>query len=780
LSFPKIYCLMNHHHPLYFNNGRHHFLKQTALTVASLATPDFVTFAASDGEGNKASAERPWYTTLKRWGQVNITEKDPPQYDISWWRTFWKRTETQGIIVNSGGIVAYYPTHIPLHRQATYLQGRDLFGELCKAAHDEGLAVFARMDSNRAHEEFYKAHPDWFAIDETGKPYKAGDLYISCVNSPYYEEHIPAILKEIAERYHPEGFTDNSWSGLGRNSICFCDYCKKSFRDKTGHNLPKQENWDDPIYRQWIQWNYERRLDIWDLNNQITKAAGGKYCIWSGMNSGSVTGQSRSFRDYKEICKRADIIMLDHQARSDAGGFQHNGDVGKLVHGLLGWDKLVPESMGMYQAGRPWFRVASKPATEARMWMINGIAGGIQPWWHMISAYHEDRRMYHTPDSILKWHKANENFLINRKPVATIGVVWSQQNTDFYGRDNAEELVELPWRGMTQALIRARIPYLPVHADHIDRDAAQFSVLILPNLGALSDDQVNSIKRFVARGGNLIATGQSSLYNKWGEMRSDYALADLFGAHYVEPTTDNKPPAEKLANDAYHTYLRLTPELRRQLDGPHKEDEPVITGKRHAIFKGFDETDILPFGGWLTALRVETDAQVLTTFIPQFPVYPPETAWMREPVTNIPGIVINTKANGNRIAFIPADLDRQFGRFNLPDYGDLLKNIVHWIVKDNLPLVVEGAGLVDCQLYSQPNRLILHLVNLTSAATWRQPLDELISIGPLKIGVRLPDSIKGKQVRLLVSNQIITATTSKGWAHFEIRSILDHEVAVIS
>ena len=79
----------------------------------------------------------------------------------------------------------------------------------------------------------------------------------------------------------------------------------------------------------------------------------------------------------KAICERADIIMLDHQSRSDASGFQHNGQAGKLIHGLLGWDKLIPESMALYQAGRPTFRLASKPPAEARMWMVDGIAGGL-------------------------------------------------------------------------------------------------------------------------------------------------------------------------------------------------------------------------------------------------------------------------------------------------------------------------------------------------------------------------------------------------------------------
>ena len=37
---------------------------------------------------------------------------------------------------------------------------------------------------------------------------------------------------------------------------------------------------------------------------------------------------------------------------------------------LLGWDKLAPESMALYQSRPGYYRVASKPAAEARTWMI--------------------------------------------------------------------------------------------------------------------------------------------------------------------------------------------------------------------------------------------------------------------------------------------------------------------------------------------------------------------------------------------------------------------------
>jgi len=59
--------------------------------------------------------------------------------------------------------------------------------------------------------------------------------------------------------------------------------------------------------------------------------------------------------------------MLDSQARSNARGFQSNADTGTLIHGLLGWDKLIPESTAMYGAGQPTFRVGSKPEPEVRV-----------------------------------------------------------------------------------------------------------------------------------------------------------------------------------------------------------------------------------------------------------------------------------------------------------------------------------------------------------------------------------------------------------------------------
>jgi hypothetical protein len=216
------------------------------------------------------------------------------------------------------------------------------------------------------------------------------------------------------------------------------------------------------------------------------------------------------------------------------------------------------------------------------------------------------------------------------------------------------------------------------------------------------------------------------------------------------------------------------------VNGPKAKDEPTVTGKRHEILKGFEKTDILPYGGFLEPLHADPGVEIPMTFIPQFPVYPPETAWMREPKTDIPGLFLSTKQNGARVAYMPADIDRQYSRYGLPDHGDLIKNMVQWAGGNTIPIKVEGPGLINCLLYHQEARLILHLVNLTSTSAYNPPLDELIAVGPLTVRIKLPQDVKGKHLAFRVTNKKETAVVSGGWTQFTVKSILDHELIVIS
>ena len=80
-----------------------------------------------------------------------------------------------------------------------------------------------------------------------------------------------------------------------------------------------------------------------------------------------------------------------------------------------------------------------------------------------------------------------------------------------------------------------------------------------------------------------------------------------------------------------------------------------MTGKRHPVLRGFEETDIVPYGGTLVPLRVDSGAIVPLTFIPPFSTYPPETSWMRVLKIEVPGLVLSGQGP-SRIAFSPPTL----------------------------------------------------------------------------------------------------------------------------
>ncbi len=729
-------------------------------------------------------AEAPWYKTTLRWGQTNLVELDPARYDAEWWRAHWKRTRVQGIIVNAGGIVAYYPSKFPLHHRAEHLGDRDLYGEIVQLAKQEGIRVVARMDSNRVAQDFYEAHPEWICRNADGSPITVADKYVTCIGSAYYTEYLPAVMEEIIERSHPDGFSDNSWAGLPRTSICYCDSCKTQFRQYAGKDLPKDHDWEDESYRDWIRWNFQRRTDLWKLNNRVTRKAGGEHCVWSGMIGGETMYNSTRFIDLQQILPEAAIVMLDHQRRNPYDGFEQNTEAGKRLHEIAGWDKLIPESMPQYQLGGPAFRLASMPPAEVRLWSSSGFAGGIQPWWHHIGSMHEDRRQYRTAEPIFTWHEANQDVLVNRTLTPDVGIVWSQQNQDFFGRDFGRHAAGIktmaPYRGAVKAMDRHAIPYVPLHADDIAGAADRLKVIILPNVGGLSDAQIKGIESFVAAGGSVIATGESSIATEYGDQLGDFALGNLFGVHRGNGEHGGEGPVDpNIETHARHSYLRLAPENRAGVYGSRDATAPAPGGQRHAVLAGLDETDTLPFGGYLPVVKVDPGVEVLATFIRDFPIYPPETSWMREPRTDLAAITVKTSQAGGKLVWFVADLDRCFARDEQFEHALLLANAVRWALGNRAKVELSGGhGIITAELYSQEGRQVLHLNNRLQLSRVPGRQYDLVPIGPVEVRVRGGAGSPG-QVNLRVAGRSVPARREGDQLVFTVDGILDHEVVEI-
>lgn len=74
-----------------------------------------------------------WVWQPMRWVQVNFTDDDSGRFDPKFWLDFMRRTNTQGVCLSAGGILAFYPTEVPFHQRSKFLGTSDPFGDMAKA-----------------------------------------------------------------------------------------------------------------------------------------------------------------------------------------------------------------------------------------------------------------------------------------------------------------------------------------------------------------------------------------------------------------------------------------------------------------------------------------------------------------------------------------------------------------------------------------------------------------------------------------------------------------------
>lgn len=703
---------------------------------------------------------RPWYDTAVRWGQTNLVEADPARFDLDFWRGQWRRTHLDGIIINCGGIAAYYPSEVPHHVWAPGIEDRDLFGEIVEAARTDGLAVLARMDSNRGDPEVYAERPDWFCAEANGQPMMRGDKHATCISTSYYDEFIPSVMTEVIERYAPDGFADNGWAGMDRTRICHCSACTRSFGDWEGE-LPRHVDWDDPMYRSWIRWSYARRTELWENNNKVTQSAGGADCRWLGLLHGQLAHSSAVFQDVAAIAERTPVLLLDHQRRHGDEGFEQNAEVAKRMHSVLSSGQNVLECTAMYDMGYPAFRLSSMPAAEVALWLTHGWAGGTQPWWHHIGSVHDDRRQYDTSVPWFSWHREHAHLLTDRQLLAEVGVVWSQQNLDFYGREDPANRVTAAYAGITRALTTQNLLFTPVHVDRIAE--AQVRVLILPDIAVLTDAQADAVRDFAASGGAVFATGDTSLRDGDGIEREDFALADLFGAHATGQRHGGfeKPPAS-IEQWERHSYLRLN------------EDEL----SDHPVFSSLEDTRTISFGGTMRRVIADVDRDVLLTWVPAFPIFPPEIAWMRTPRTNDPALITG-RSTGGRVAFLPADLDRCAHREEQPDHAVIIGNVVRWLLDQEPMVQVSAPSPVATNLYRTAAGFVLHVNSLLYDSKIPGRQARITPYGPVSLRIRTGGAVIGT-ARAHVAGADIAVRSDGEYTELTIDRLEVHEVVELT
>ena len=112
----------------------------------------------------------------QRWAQLTICEGDIGHFDPDKWLRYLDECRIDGLVLNSGGYMAFHPTDIPLHYRVRDPEHEDLFGYMTEACRKKGYAVICRTDSHAIHRDAFEAHPEWAAVTADGRQLSARGL----------------------------------------------------------------------------------------------------------------------------------------------------------------------------------------------------------------------------------------------------------------------------------------------------------------------------------------------------------------------------------------------------------------------------------------------------------------------------------------------------------------------------------------------------------------------------------------------------------------------------
>lgn len=680
-----------------------------------------------------------------RWAQLTLVEDDPGKFDPKFWLDYFQRTKSDAVCLSAGGCVAYYPTSVRFHHRSQWLGDSDPFGELLRGCRKLGMVVIARTDPHATYDDVQAAHPDWIAVGVDGKPrrhWASPEMWVTCGLGPYNFEFMTQVKREIMTRYRVDGIFINRWDGSG---MCYCEHCRKNFKDTTGLELPRSNNPQEQAGREYILWRQQRLFDLWQLWDREVRKINPNSCVIPNTGGGAT-----SSLDMKKIGKLAPTLIADRQARRGLTAPWANGKNGKEFRATMGRKPIV----GIFSVGveEPYrWKDSVQSEAEIRLWVADGVANGLRPWFTKFSGVLHDERWLKPVEEIYRRLARWEKYLCNEQSLARVALVYSQQTAWFHGSK-----VEDHTLGWYQALIESRIPFEMVHDRLLDPEhLASFKTLILPNICCLSLEQCEQLGAFVSRGGSLIATHETSLYDEWGAKRKNFGLADLFGVDFAGRTE------ARLQN----AYLRLD----------HETKHPLLKGLEDAprIIHGASRVEVQP--------REQFGAAPLT-LIPSYPDLPMEKVYPRQPKTNIAQVFawIPHGSNGaGRVVYFPWDIDRTFWEVLSVDHLKVLRNAVHWATNEAPVVEVTGPGVLDVTIWRQRNSMTVHLVNLTNPMMMKGPLRELISVGQQTVALRLPSGTRIRRVHLLAANKSARVTQRPSGLTISVPSILDHEIVAI-
>ena len=650
-----------------------------------------------------------WWHEPLRVIQDNLQVKDTPLMDPERIARETKEMSANALVVNVGGIYAWYPSRVKHHHVNEYLpKDFDLLERLIAECHKQGIRLIARFDFSRTDDIVSLERPDWFIRKADGSRVAYGQeragnwsiLYDTCINSGYRNEEVAVpVLEEVLDRYDIDGIFLNA----PFYEYCTCDACRRKYEAVYGKPLPIEAEvgqGDSTYGHRETPATVEKsfagicyRDNIHNLYTAVKrKRPDLPFILYYTVNNENIPDR---LANADMICTEAQDVLS------------------------RGWDKAIPPiwlpslimKMGRTQPegnpkpfgiihscpGMDW-RHTGLPQAEYRPWLRQiPAAGGML--WHSVTGFNQtitDKRILRAVGEVNAEIAVIEQDMDGARDYSDALLLWNDEGTNGW----AQILTG------TQTLYDICNPY-----DVTEERLGKYPMVILPDGYPLTDSIIRALRGYAEKGGKLVIEGTTS--------EQLLPFADLIGI------TDNIRTSEALTA----CYWQFEPEAG-------------------ALRSTFEETPILPHRGKTAYTHAREGTRVLATLIPPFAPLnavgaPPERASLPVKHTDLPLCTVRRCGKGE-VAMLAGQLSVLADKYRLAEFYQLWTNLADLLLGEKRRLQMKSVYGLVANGFRKDHTVMIHLVNMIGQRplAYNQPATDFRFRAALPEGCKV-ESVEG-------------------------------------
>ncbi|TBL79119.1 alpha-amylase family protein [Paenibacillus thalictri] len=660
-----------------------------------------------------------WSNNNLRLIQNNLRESDA-NLDVDLLMGQLNELSANVLMMNAGGIVAFYPTKLEYHYRATGQQ-KDLLREAIDKAHDHGMKFIARFDFSKAHESILARKPEWFYRTKEGKGVNYFGIAHTCLNGYYQREYSLQIINEVISNYEVDGIFFNMFGYITRDysgndyGLCHCSNCRERFRELYHLELPEKADPSDPVYKQHKLFQEQTTREMLDRIHDLVKSKNKDIAI-STYNEHKVDIVRKESNTDKA---RPHPVWL-YSASENVKSLEDSWD-----------DKLI--SNCCINAVDLVHRFTAVSKHEIAIRLKESLASGSGLDFCIIGVFDDypDRENLPVVAEIFQYHKENEAYYGNFQSVSEVALIKPRSTV----QSDAKE-----YFGLFKMLKEEHVLFDVIHQNTLVQSRerlSRYKVVLIPDIIGFTDEELNVLEQLSREGRCLFSTGRSFTLDDANRA----FMERIFGASWVE---------------THHFY---------------REAAYLQTGDKQ-VFKSFGQRDWLLLDGSFCRVRyAENMTRHLPLVVPST-FGPPERAYGHSVSTEWfgAGIGAGGQHGSGTTVHLPWQPGRLYYMFGYADnkrvITDLLDQIVSYRshVTTNAPQTVElFYNKIDEQTY------ILHLLNVSgfNGVTYFEPV-------PVHdITVTLPQIKECKHVASLIRGQSIFSTMDEHGLTLEVPQLSD-------